>query len=32
VLPENSVDPKPFLAELAKHGIRIIETVSTDIA
>ena len=32
VLPEKCVDPKPFIAELAKRGIKIIETVSTDIA
>ena len=32
VLPENCVDPKTFLTELTKRGIRIIETVSTELA
>ncbi len=32
VLPENCVDPKTFLAELTRRGIRITETVSTEVA
>jgi saccharopine dehydrogenase-like NADP-dependent oxidoreductase len=32
LLPENSVDPKTLMTELTKRGIRITETVSTEIA
>jgi saccharopine dehydrogenase-like NADP-dependent oxidoreductase len=32
VLPENCVDPKTFLTELTRRGIRITETVSAELA